>query len=107
MTIDEAKKLLPPELKYPLPDSTIDNLINVQAIPLQFDFDEDGNNNKGMDYAMMAALIELKERRNRGSNNSDAREDFMHTVYCELSDDTDNCRANRIIDAADEYADSF
>ncbi len=44
--IDEAKKLLPSELKYPLPDSTIDNLINVQAIPLQFDFDEDGNNNK-------------------------------------------------------------
>ena len=65
MTIDEAKKLLPPNLKYPLPDGVIDNLINVQAIPLQFDFDEDGNGNKGMDYAMMAALIELKERRER------------------------------------------
>jgi predicted component of type VI protein secretion system len=63
MTIDEAKKLLPPELKYPLPDDVIDNLINVQAIPLQFDFDEDGNNNKGMYYAIMAALIELKKRR--------------------------------------------
>ena len=70
MTIDEAKKLLPPELKYPLPDETIDNLINVQAIPLQFDFDEDENNNKGMYYAMMAALIELKERRERESNDS-------------------------------------
>lgn len=63
MTVDEAKKLLPVELKYPLPDGVIDNLINVQAIPLQFDFDEDGNGNKGMDYAMMAALIELKECR--------------------------------------------
>lgn len=67
MTIDEAKKLLPPELKYPLPDETIDNLINVQAIPLQFDFDEDGSG-KGMHYAMMAALIELKERRERGED---------------------------------------
>ena len=63
MTINEAKELLPVELKYPLPDGVIDNLINVQAIPLQFDFNEDGNDNKGMDYAMMAALIELKERR--------------------------------------------
>ena len=64
MKLEEAKKLLPVELKYPLPDGVIDNLINVKAIPLQFDFsDEDGNNNKGMDYAMMAALIELKERR--------------------------------------------
>jgi hypothetical protein len=64
MTIEEAKSLLPPELKYPLPDGVIDNLINVQAIPLQFDFGEDGNG-KGMHYAMMAALIELKERRER------------------------------------------
>jgi hypothetical protein len=65
MTLDEAKKLLPPELKYPLPDGVIDNLISVQAIPLQFDFDKDENNNKGMYYAIMAALIELKERRER------------------------------------------
>jgi hypothetical protein len=73
MTIDEAKKLLPPELKYPLPDDVIDNLINVQAIPLQFDFDEDGNNNKGMHYAMMAALIELKERREREDKELEER----------------------------------
>jgi len=66
MTIEEAKKLLPVELKYPLPDGVIDNLINVQAIPLQFDFsNEDGNDNKGMNYAMMAALIELKEHREK------------------------------------------
>ena len=33
----------------------------------------------------------------------EAREKFMTVVYDELSDDSDNCRANRIIDAADEY----
>jgi hypothetical protein len=34
---------------------------------------------------------------------NEAREEFMTVVYNELSDDSDNCRANRIIDAADEY----
>ena len=34
------------------------------------------------------------------------REDFMNVVYGELADDSDNCRANRIINAADEYAES-
>lgn len=33
----------------------------------------------------------------------EAREKFMTVVYNELRDDSDNCRANRIIDAADEY----
>lgn len=33
----------------------------------------------------------------------EVREIFMTVVYDELSDDSDNCRANRIIDAADEY----
>ena len=32
------------------------------------------------------------------------REDFVNVVYGELADDPDNCRANRIIEAADEYA---
>ena len=32
------------------------------------------------------------------------RDDFIDLVYEELSEDSDNCRANRIIDAADEYA---
>lgn len=31
------------------------------------------------------------------------RQQFMDLVYSELSDDADNYRANRIIDAADEY----
>lgn len=32
------------------------------------------------------------------------REEFMDVVYSELRSDGDNYRANRIIDAADEYA---
>lgn len=32
------------------------------------------------------------------------REEFMDIVYSELHSDGDNYRANRIIDAADEYA---
>ncbi len=103
MTIDEAKKLLPPELKYPLPIEVIDNLLGIQRIAIDMADKED----KGMYYAMLAALIELKERREGGSYNSNARKDFMDIVYDELSDDVDNLRANRIIDAADAYADSF
>lgn len=51
--------------------------------------------------------LECKSLNNYGSNNSNARKDFMDIVYDELSDDEDNLRANRIIDAADDYADSF
>ena len=61
MTIEEGKKLLPPELKYPLPDGTIDNLMEIQTLALGMSEPED----TGMHYAMMAALIELKERRER------------------------------------------
>ena len=103
MKLEEAKKLLPPELKYPLPDGTIDNLLEIKKIAIGMSDPED----KGMHYALMAALIELKERRNGGSYNSNARKDFMDIVYYELSDDEDTLRANRIIDAADAYADSF
>lgn len=35
------------------------------------------------------------------------RDEFMSLVYDELHSDGDNCRANRIIDAADEYAESM
>lgn len=34
------------------------------------------------------------------------REEFMDIVYYELDSDDDNYRANRIIDAADEYAEN-
>jgi hypothetical protein len=59
MTINEAKKLLPPNLKYPLPAGTIDNLLEIQKIAIDMSEPDE----KGMHYAMMAALIELKERR--------------------------------------------
>jgi hypothetical protein len=67
MTIEEAKKLLPSNLKYPLPDGVIDNLINCTSIPIQFDIkDDDGaSENLGYAYSLLAALIELKERRMR------------------------------------------
>jgi hypothetical protein len=34
------------------------------------------------------------------------RQEFMDIVYSELESDPDNIRANRIIEAADEYAES-
>lgn len=34
----------------------------------------------------------------------ESREDFMEIVYSELEEDADNNRANRIIDAFDNYA---
>lgn len=37
----------------------------------------------------------------------EVRSGFMDIVYAELSDDSDNCRANRIIDAADEYVEEI
>lgn len=60
MTIEEAKSFLPPEMKYPLPDDTLMNLLDVCVIPFKFKFDESEN---GLDYAILAAVIELIERR--------------------------------------------
>ena len=69
MTIDEAKKLLPPELKYPLPDGVIDNLLGIERIAI----DMNEPYEKGMHYALMAALIELKERREREDKELEER----------------------------------
>lgn len=60
MTIEDAKAFLPPEMKYPLPDDVLTNLLNVCSIPFKFKFDDCGN---GLDYATLAAVIELIERR--------------------------------------------
>lgn len=35
------------------------------------------------------------------------RDEFMELVYAEFASDPDNNRANRIIEAADEYAESY
>lgn len=51
--------------------------------------------------------IEAWNRREAYKEQAKARDEFMGVVYDELSDDADNCRANRIIDAADEYAESL
>jgi hypothetical protein len=59
MTLEEAKKLLPPELKYPLPDETIDKLLETKKITIVLS----DSRCIGKHYEMMAALIELKERR--------------------------------------------
>lgn len=75
MTIDEAKKLLPNNLKYPLPDGALDNLIDCISIPIRFDIkDKDGtSNNLGYAYALLAALIELKERREQEDKEDEER----------------------------------
>lgn len=61
MTLDEAKLLLPTQLKYPLTDKVLDNLLSVHTCTFEFKlYTEDS---KGFDSAILAALIELKERR--------------------------------------------
>lgn len=54
--MDKYKKLLPPELKYPLPDKVLDNLLDKKAL-----FAE----SCAYDICLLAALIELKERREK------------------------------------------
>lgn len=47
-----------------------------------------------------------KDATDKNVGTTDARQDFMDIVYSELHSDGDNNRANRIIEAADEYAES-
>ncbi len=46
-----------------------------------------------------------KDATDKNVGTTDARQDFMDIVYAELASDPDNNRANRIIWAADGYAD--
>lgn len=69
-------------------------------------FDKERNNcSAGCAKSLQEAYerLERESLNDYGSNNSNARKDFMDIVYDELCDDADNLRANRIIDAADEY----
>lgn len=50
---------------------------------------------------------DLKDWSVKAMTIEEVREIFMTVVYDELSDDSDNCRANRIIDAADEYVEEI
>ena len=58
--MDKYKKLLPSELKYPLPDEVLDNLLDKKAL-----FAESWGTDlcDAYDICLLAALIELKERR--------------------------------------------
>ena len=57
------------------------------------------------DYLDSDDAIKAWNERASGIKLAEARNEFMDVVYDELSDDADNCRANRIIDAADEIYD--
>lgn len=48
-----------------------------------------------------------KKRRAKENREKEARNEFMNLIYDELHSDGDNCRANRIIDAADRYAEIY
>ena len=84
--LEHAKSLLPNQLKFPLPDETVDALITTQeiAIHLREDDDVDTTNHN---YALLAALIELKELRAKKDNVLDdqARED-LYQLYDNMND---------------------
>ena len=58
--MDKYKRLLPPELKYPLPDEVLDNLIDKKSLFVDGRVTDLCN---AVDICTLAALIELKERR--------------------------------------------
>lgn len=84
--LKHAKSLLPSQLKLPLLDETIDALITTQeiAIHLRKNDDVDTTNHN---YALLAALIELKELRAKKDNVLDdqAKED-LYQLYDNMSD---------------------
>jgi len=53
-------------------------------------------------YESREEALKAWNKRASGIKLAEARDEFMDVVYDELSDDADNCRSNRIIDAADE-----
>lgn len=59
--VTKYKALLPKELKYPLPDGTVDIMLNVKANTIE-NLNDD-KNYMALHYCLLAALIELKERR--------------------------------------------
>jgi len=76
--LKHSKSLLPSQLKYPLPEETVDALITTQGIVIHLREDDDvdmTNHN----YALLAALIELKELRAEKDNVLDdqAKEDLL------------------------------
>ena len=60
--LEHAKSLLPSKLKFPLPDEIVDALITTQEITIHLREDDDVDTTNH-NYALLAALIELKELR--------------------------------------------
>lgn len=74
MTIEDAKKLLPDNLIYPLPDSVLDCLTNYKAEEVELG--DAKYVDRFFQACVLAALIELKER--RMEDNIDAKNIQRH-----------------------------
>ena len=87
-TVDlkESKSLLPAQLIFPLPEDSVDALIFTQELAVHCCEDKDADETD-RDYALLAALIELKELRAKKDNVLDdqARED-LYQLYDNMSD---------------------
>lgn len=85
-TVDpkHAKFFLPSQLKFPLPDETVDALITTQEIAIHLPEDDDVDTTNNHNYALLAALIELKELRAKKDNvlNDQAQKD-LYRLYKE------------------------
>lgn len=63
--IEYSKSLLPSSMVFPISDKTLDNLIDAQSLKLRLmkDVPLEECDSGAMDMVILAALIELKEKR--------------------------------------------
>lgn len=63
--IEYAKGLLPSSLELPISDKTLDNLIDAQSLKLRLmkDVPSEECGSGAMDIVILAALLELREKR--------------------------------------------
>ena len=63
--IEYSKSLLPSSMVFPISDKTLDNLIDAQSLKLRLmkDVPLEECGSGAMDMVILAALIELKEKR--------------------------------------------
>lgn len=90
---EHAKSFLPSQLKFPLPDETVDALITTQEIAIHLPEDDDIDTTNNHNYALLAALIELKELRAEKDNVLDdqAKEDLL-SLYEDIDTANDEKR---------------
>ena len=76
--LKQSKSLLPPQLTFPLPEDIVDALILTQEVAIHCREDNDADETN-RDYALLAALIELKELRAEKDNVLDdqAKDDLL------------------------------